>query len=185
MVHSKDSLPLTHGIVCIRDRARWRSQDVRRGNTRIAGRELFSSRRGRFALCSVITAPVSRPRSRSCPRCCGPPLAKQLWPGTTSSDDPAQVRASIGSIGQLAALDWQLTGRENLVLFGRLRGMRRKHARLRADALIHQFDMSHAADRRVRHLFGWHAAPHRYRRRTDGSAESAFPRRADNRVGPA
>ncbi|MGO9155685.1 ATP-binding cassette domain-containing protein, partial [Mycobacterium sp.] len=59
------------------------------------------------------------------------------------------VRASIGSTGQLAALDWQLTGRENLVLFGRLRGMRRKHAQLRADALIHQFDMSHAADRKV------------------------------------
>ena len=62
---------------------------------------------------------------------------------------PTQVRASIGSTGQLAALDWQLTGRENLVLFGRLRGMRRKHAQLRADALIEQFDMSHAADRRV------------------------------------
>ncbi len=68
--------------------------------------------------------------------------------------DPAQVRASIGSIGQLAALDFELTGRENLVLFGRLRGMRRKHARLRADALIHQFDMSHAADRRVRTYSG-------------------------------
>ncbi len=62
---------------------------------------------------------------------------------------PTQVRASIGTTGQLAALDWQLTGRENLVLFGRLRGMRRKHAQLRADALIEQFDMSHAADRRV------------------------------------
>ena len=62
---------------------------------------------------------------------------------------PAQVRANIGTTGQLAALDWQLTGRENLVLFGRLRGMRRKHAQLRADALIDQFDMSHAADRRV------------------------------------
>ncbi len=62
---------------------------------------------------------------------------------------PAQVRASIGTIGQLAVLDNALTGRENLVLFGRLRGMRRKHARLRADALIHQFEMSHAAGRRV------------------------------------
>jgi ABC-2 type transport system ATP-binding protein len=62
---------------------------------------------------------------------------------------PGQVRASIGTTGQLAALDWQLTGRENLVLFGRLRGMRRKHAQLRADALIDQFDMAHAADRRV------------------------------------
>lgn len=62
---------------------------------------------------------------------------------------PGQVRASIGTTGQLTALDWQLTGRENLVLFGRLRGMRRSHARLRADALIDQFDMAHAADRRV------------------------------------
>ncbi len=62
---------------------------------------------------------------------------------------PAEVRANIGTTGQLAALDWQLTGRENLVLFGRLRGMRRKHAQLRADALIEQFDMAHAADRRV------------------------------------
>ncbi|WP_068188516.1 daunorubicin/doxorubicin resistance ABC transporter ATP-binding protein DrrA [Mycobacterium sp. UM_CSW] len=63
--------------------------------------------------------------------------------------EPARVRASIGSIGQLAALDFELTGRENLVLFGRLRGMRRKEARLRADALIDEFDMSHAADRPV------------------------------------
>ena len=68
--------------------------------------------------------------------------------------DPAQVRASIGSIGQLAALDFELTGRENLVLFGRLRGMRRKHARLRADALVDQFNMSHAADRPVRTYSG-------------------------------
>ena len=62
---------------------------------------------------------------------------------------PAEVRANIGATGQLAALDRQLTGRENLVLFGRLRGKRRKHAQLRADALIEQFNMSHAADRRV------------------------------------
>jgi ABC-2 type transport system ATP-binding protein len=63
--------------------------------------------------------------------------------------DPAKVRASIGSIGQLAALDFELTGRENLALFGRLRGMRRKDARLRAEALITEFDMTHAADRPV------------------------------------
>ncbi len=63
--------------------------------------------------------------------------------------EPARVRESIGITGQIAALDWQLTGRENLVLFGRLRGMRRKHAQLRADALIEQFDMSHAANRRL------------------------------------
>lgn len=61
----------------------------------------------------------------------------------------AEVRASIGTTGQLAALDERLTGRENLVLFGELRGLRRNDARRRADALIDDFDMAHAADRRV------------------------------------
>ena len=64
-------------------------------------------------------------------------------------DQPGQVRASIGLTGQAAALDLTLTGRENLVLFGRLRGMRRNTARRRADELIEQFDMKHAADRPV------------------------------------
>jgi ABC-2 type transport system ATP-binding protein len=62
---------------------------------------------------------------------------------------PAKVRASIGLTGQEAALDSSLTGRENLVLFGRLRGIRRNKAHIRADELIDQFDMRHAADRRV------------------------------------
>jgi ABC-2 type transport system ATP-binding protein len=63
--------------------------------------------------------------------------------------DPAQVRAAIGMTGQHAAIDWQLTGRENLVMFSRLRGMRRKEAHARADALINQFDLADAADRCV------------------------------------
>ncbi|WP_445166409.1 ATP-binding cassette domain-containing protein [Mycolicibacterium sp. Dal123E01] len=63
--------------------------------------------------------------------------------------DPAHVRASIGMTGQHAALDWELSGRENLVMFCRLRGMRRKEANLRADELIDQFDLADAADRRI------------------------------------
>ncbi|MGV0850701.1 ATP-binding cassette domain-containing protein [Mycolicibacterium phlei] len=63
--------------------------------------------------------------------------------------DPAGVRASIATTGQVAAIDWQLSGRENLVMFCRLRGMRRKEARARADALIEQFDLTDAADRPV------------------------------------
>jgi ABC-2 type transport system ATP-binding protein len=61
----------------------------------------------------------------------------------------AEVRASIGVTGQYAALDELLTGRENLTLFARLRGLRHRHARRRADELIERFDMGHAADRRV------------------------------------
>jgi ABC-2 type transport system ATP-binding protein len=61
----------------------------------------------------------------------------------------AQVRESIGVTGQDAALDLALTGRENLVLFGRLRGMKRKQAGGRADELIERFDLVDAADRPV------------------------------------
>lgn len=62
---------------------------------------------------------------------------------------PAQVRASIGVAGQFAAMDPLLSGRENLVLFGRLRGLRRKEANARAVELLEQFDLVAAADRRV------------------------------------
>ena len=63
--------------------------------------------------------------------------------------EPAKVRESIAMTGQVAAIDWQLTGRENLVMFARLRGLRRKDANARADALIEQFDLVDAADRNV------------------------------------
>ena len=65
---------------------------------------------------------------------------------------PAKVRANIGTTltGQFASLDMHLTGRALLVFFGRLRGLRRNDARLRADDLINQFDLAHAADRKVR-----------------------------------
>jgi ABC-2 type transport system ATP-binding protein len=62
---------------------------------------------------------------------------------------PALVRASIGMAGQFIAMDLLLTGRENLVLFGRLRGLRRRQAKARADELIEQFDLVEAADRQV------------------------------------
>lgn len=63
--------------------------------------------------------------------------------------DPGAVRASIGVTGQDAALDPELTGHENLVLFARLRGMRRKQAKQRADELIERFDLVGAAGRNV------------------------------------
>jgi ABC-2 type transport system ATP-binding protein len=63
--------------------------------------------------------------------------------------DPAKVRRSIMLTGQQVALDDMLTGRENLVLFGRLQGLRKSVARSRATELIREFDLVHAADRRV------------------------------------
>ncbi|MFB8002103.1 ATP-binding cassette domain-containing protein [Nocardia sp. NPDC056000] len=62
---------------------------------------------------------------------------------------PTEVRSSIMLTGQYAALDEMLTGRENLVLFARLLGLRRKQARARAEELLEQFSLTEAGDRRV------------------------------------
>jgi ABC-2 type transport system ATP-binding protein len=59
------------------------------------------------------------------------------------------VRANIGLTGQYAAVDELLTGRENLVLFARLRGLSRRQARDRADALLETFSLTDAGNRRV------------------------------------
>lgn len=66
----------------------------------------------------------------------------------------ARVRASIAMAGQFTAMDPLLTARENLVLFGRLRGLPRRQAKVRADELIEQFDLVAAADRRVNTFSG-------------------------------
>lgn len=78
-----------------------------------------------------------------------PTAGQAIVAGYDVVQQPAQVRASIGVTGQDATLDPLLTGRENLVLFARLQGLRRKQARMRADELIEQFDLAHAADRQV------------------------------------
>ncbi|MBF6539483.1 ATP-binding cassette domain-containing protein [Nocardia farcinica] len=68
--------------------------------------------------------------------------------------DPAGVRRSIMMTGQYAALDENLSGRENLELFGRLMGLSKSAARKRADALLEEFDLVGAGRRAVRHYSG-------------------------------
>jgi len=68
--------------------------------------------------------------------------------------DPAGVRRSIMMTGQYAALDENLSGRENLELFGRLMGLSKKAARQRADALLEEFDLVGAGKRAVRGYSG-------------------------------
>ncbi|GGP46332.1 ATP-binding cassette domain-containing protein [Streptomyces sindenensis] len=62
---------------------------------------------------------------------------------------PREVRRRIGLTGQYAALDERLTGRENLVLIGRLFHIGRFAARTRAQELLEQFGLTEAAGRRV------------------------------------
>ncbi|OLT49190.1 daunorubicin/doxorubicin resistance ABC transporter ATP-binding protein DrrA [Saccharomonospora sp. CUA-673] len=69
--------------------------------------------------------------------------------GRDVAADGAQVRRRIGLVGQYAALDEDLTGRQNLVLFGRLARMTRAAAGARAGELLEQFALVDAADRRI------------------------------------
>ncbi|MBF6125128.1 ATP-binding cassette domain-containing protein [Nocardia brasiliensis] len=78
-----------------------------------------------------------------------PDAGRALIAGHDVVREAAAVRASIMLTGQYAAVDEMLSGRENLVLFGRLMGLRRKQARARADELLEQFELTGAAERRV------------------------------------
>jgi daunorubicin resistance ABC transporter ATP-binding subunit len=66
----------------------------------------------------------------------------------------AKVRELISLTGQFAALDKNLTARENLVLMAQLRGRHRRDARRVADELIERFDVAAVRDRLVKNLSG-------------------------------
>ncbi|MFF1378160.1 ATP-binding cassette domain-containing protein [Streptomyces sp. NPDC058308] len=64
--------------------------------------------------------------------------------------EPAAVRRHIGVTGQYASVDGDLTGRENLRLFGRLL----RAPRSRTDELLEQFGLAEAAERPARTYSG-------------------------------
>jgi len=64
------------------------------------------------------------------------------------------VRALVSLTGQLASVDEDLTGRENLVLLGRLLGLKRGDAKARAAELLEAFGLADAAGRLVKHYSG-------------------------------
>jgi ABC-2 type transport system ATP-binding protein len=65
-----------------------------------------------------------------------------------------EVRRRISLTGQYAALDEMQTGRENLVMTGRLQRLDRRAARRRAAEMLERFALVAAADRRVRTYSG-------------------------------
>jgi ABC-2 type transport system ATP-binding protein len=69
--------------------------------------------------------------------------------GFDVATEPAAVRERISMTGQYAALDETLTGRENLIFFGSMMGLRVRTARSRADYLLERFDLTDAANRPV------------------------------------
>ncbi|MBX3160128.1 MAG: ATP-binding cassette domain-containing protein [Deltaproteobacteria bacterium] len=67
---------------------------------------------------------------------------------------PHEVRQLVGVTGQYASVDENLTGRENLVLFGRLLGLPRKGAAQTAEELLAAFGLADAADRQIKQFSG-------------------------------
>jgi len=70
---------------------------------------------------------------------------------TTDADD---IRQLIGLAGQYAAVDENLTGRENIELVGRLYHMPKSESRRRARELLERFDLTDAGDRTVKTYSG-------------------------------
>lgn len=111
---------------------------------------------GKTTLVSILTTLV-RPDSGS---------ARVL--GKDVVRDAAAVRSRVRVTGQASSLDELLTGRENLVLLGRLLGLGRR-ARARADELLERLDLSAAGGRPVRDYSGG------MRRRIDLAASLIAP----------
>src|SRR5579863_5936535 len=75
---------------------------------------------------------------------CGYDLAGQAY----------QVRQLIGLTGQYASVDEGLSGTNNLIMIGRLLGLSRAAARLRAAELLEQFELADAAGRSAKTYSG-------------------------------
>jgi ABC-2 type transport system ATP-binding protein len=67
---------------------------------------------------------------------------------------PGRVRHMIGVVAQRSGADPTATGRENLILQGRLYGLRGAAVRSRADELLAHFGLTEAAERLVRTYSG-------------------------------
>src|SRR5690348_15699969 len=74
--------------------------------------------------------------------------------GVDVRTDPNTVRSLIGLAGQYAAVDERLTGRENLVMVGRLYRLGAKLAKVRADEALERLGLVDAADRPVKTYSG-------------------------------
>lgn len=67
---------------------------------------------------------------------------------------PADVRKAIGFVAQKPVSDPVDTGRENLVLAGRIQGLSARNARTRAAELLDRFGLDEASDRQVKTYSG-------------------------------
>src|SRR5213082_2566445 len=85
--------------------------------------------------------------------CVSPPTAGELHVlGLDPVKDGAQIRARLGVVPQQDTLDFELTVRENVMIYGRYFGMSRKELRCRADELLEFVQLDERADSKVEPL---------------------------------
>jgi ABC-2 type transport system ATP-binding protein len=83
-----------------------------------------------------------------------PDSGRAIVAGHDVSADPQSVRRNIGLAGQYAAIDENLTGRENLTLVGRLNHLAKSVAMEQSVKLLAQFGLTDAGDRTARTYSG-------------------------------
>lgn len=83
-----------------------------------------------------------------------PDSGKAVVAGYDVEHDAEELRTVIGLAGQYAAIDENLTGRENMEMIGRLYHLSRPDAQARAIELLEKFDLFEAADRRTKTYSG-------------------------------
>src|SRR5919202_4439255 len=87
--------------------------------------------------------------------CVSPPSAGTLRVlGMDPVAEGARIRARLGVVPQEDTLDLELTVRENVMIYGRYFGLRRKELRERADRLIEFVQLEERADSKVEPLSG-------------------------------
>ncbi|MCX4971789.1 MULTISPECIES: ATP-binding cassette domain-containing protein [unclassified Streptomyces] len=83
-----------------------------------------------------------------------PDSGKAIVAGVDVLKNPDAVRRRVGLSGQFAAVDEYLTGRENLQMVGQLYQMKAKAAKVRAEELLEQFNLTDAAERTAKTYSG-------------------------------
>lgn len=83
-----------------------------------------------------------------------PDFGKASVAGFDVATQAGALRAEIGLAGQYAAVDENLTGRENLEMVGRLYHLPRKEVREQAGEILRRFQLEEAADRPVKGYSG-------------------------------
>jgi ABC-2 type transport system ATP-binding protein len=83
-----------------------------------------------------------------------PDAGQAFVAGVDVVEHPARVRSAIGYVAQDSGVDWEATGRENLLLQGRIHGMSGAGLRSRVEELLALVGLDEAADRVARGYSG-------------------------------